>query len=248
MIKITGADQILTLSRGLNEVGRDQLPFTLALAATLTAQKVKANILDVMANRLDRPTPLTMRSLYLKAARKGNPEARVWFKDEFTSGIPADRYLSPQVYGGPRRPKRMESALRARGLIGNDEWITISPAFQDNYGNLKGSMANRILSGLGAAETVAGVTANASSSRRSRKKGNARRFFIAQVEQTKAIWERKATAFGDAIRPIAIITTREPRYKVRVPFFKIAENTTNAHYGDFFMQAIDRTLATIKTK
>lgn len=246
MIQVKITSDFESVNRALRQVGERQLPFVMAMAATRTAQKVRENILTVASSRFDRPTPTTLKSLYLKAATRQSQQARVWFKDEFGSGIPADRYLGPQVSGGTRRPKRMEAALRKRGLIEQNEWLTPTAAFQDQYGNIRGSLAIRILSGLGAAETVSGVTANASGSKRSRRKGNARRFFIAQINNDKAIWERKDTAFGEGIRPVAIITQQVPRYRVRLPFFQIAENTVKANYQRFFSEAIQRALDTAR--
>lgn len=248
MIEIKGTSNVQQLSRALRELGERQLPFALALAATKTAQDVQTKMLGIVNKVIDRPTPITLKSLYLKPATKVKPTARVYFKDSFNSGIPADKYMQPSVYGGARTPKRFEKALRAKGLIGQNQFAIPTSAIQDQYGNVKGSLAIKVLSGLGAAETTSGVTANASTSRRSRKKGNARKYFIAKIDNENAIWERKGFGAGEGIRPIFMITDHAPKYRVKLPFFEIAGNIVQANYAKFFDQAIDQAIATAKRK
>lgn len=238
MLDIRTTSNIELISRALRQVGEKQLPFVFALAATRTAQKVRTALLDKMGEVLDRPTPTTLRSLSIRSATKNRPEARVWFKDTFSHGIPADRYLQPQVVGGPRRPKRLEVALRSKGILGSDEWAIPSKDVLNQFGNMPGALAMRILSGLGAAETSSGATANASGSRRSKKKGNARRYFVAKIKNTHAVWERKQTAWGSAIRPVILFVKKAPQYRPAFEFFKIAEETVAAHYEDQFNKAI----------
>lgn len=238
MLDIRTNSNFEQVNRALRLVGEKHLPEVFVLAATRTAQKVRTALLNEMARTFDRPTPLTLRSLMIKTATKNRPEARVWFKDTFSSGIPADRYLQPQVQGGQRRPKRLEAALRSKGILGSDEWAIPSKDILNQYGNLPGSLAMRILSGLGAAETQRGSSANASSSRRSRKKGNARRYFVAKIANTHAVWERKQTAFGAGIRPVVLFVKKAPEYRAAFDFFKIAEETVALNYPDQFNKSL----------
>lgn len=232
----------------LEEIAK-QLPFALALAATRMAQRVKAGELAVMGKRLDRPTRTTMNSLYVKPATKAKPSARVWMKDAWNSGVPADKYMQAAVYGGARGHKRFEKALIARRIMGANQYAIPSPDIVDNFGNVKGQLVTKILSGLGAAETVAGYSANATNSRRSRKKGNAERYFLwHDLDGTAGIWERKATGWGDGVRPVFVFVDRAPRYRVRVPFFKIAENMVKANYQREFGDALAKAIATARQR
>ena len=248
MIEIKATSNVELLSKALRTLGERQLPFAFALAATKTGQIVKKTLLEELGKQIDRPTPQTLKSLFLKGATRQKPEARVWFKDSFNTGIPADKYLQTQVTGGARRPKRLEIALRARGLLGGDEWAIPSKDILNQYGNMPGALAMRVLSGLGAAETSSGVTANASGSARSRKKGNARRYFIAKIANTRAVWERKQTAFGTGIRPIVIFVKKTPNYRAAFPFFEITENTVQKNYAGQFLKAIDYAAATARPR
>lgn len=232
--------------QALSDLEHKQMPFAIALAATRIAQRVKKSTLTIMAKRLDRPTPTTMSSLFVKSATKSKPVAETYFKDKWGSGIPADRYLQQAVLGGVRRHKRVEEALIARGIMRRSQYAIPADAFLDRYGNASRGLIMRVLSGLGAAETVSGYQANATNSRRSRRKGNAQRYFAGVVDGTHGVWERKSTAWGTAVRPVFLFSDGAPGYRVIFPFFTIAENIVRANYRDEFEEALAHAIRTAR--
>lgn len=244
-MQVKATADIEHLSRALSSLGQKQLPFALALAATKMAQRIQRAERTALKQHLDNPTATTLNSLYVKPAKKGNPVARTYFKDAWSSGVPADAYLQAQVFGGPRKAKRLDNALIARGLMGAGQSAIPRASVVDANGNVKGAQVMKILSGLGAAETVAGVTANATNSRRSKKKNN-KRFFVAKIGKARGIWERKGTAFGSAVKLWFLFVDAEPKYKKRLPFFEIAEHQVEQHYMQEFTSALDRAIATAK--
>jgi hypothetical protein len=229
----------------LDDIEQRQLPYVQMLAATRLAQRVKKGMLPVMKARLDRPTPTTMNSLFVKMARKGKP-AEVYFKDSWASGVPADAYLQQAVSGGLRPHKRFEKALIARGIMQATEYAVPTAPFMNQYGNVSRGTMTKILSGLGAAETRSGYQANASGSARSKRKGNAHRFFSGEVDGTRAVWERKAMGKGDEVRPVFVFSASAPRYRTIFPFFKIAENIVKAHHSTEVAQAFADARATAR--
>lgn len=246
MIRIDASTNVEELSKALRVLGSKQVPFAFALMATRLAQLVKKGELSVMSARLDRPTSTTMNSLYVKAAKKGNPEARAFFKDAWTSGVPADTYLQQVVKGGQRPHKRFEKALIARGIMKPGQYALPAPSALNQFGNVPRGTIMKIMSGLGAAETFSGAQANATGSKRSKRKGNAQKYFAGEVDGTEGIWERKKTAFGDAVRPVFIFSESEPGYRVIVPFYKIADNIVKANRAREFASAMDQALSTAR--
>ncbi|MDD2109285.1 hypothetical protein [Pseudomonas asiatica] len=246
MVRIDAGTNVEELSKALRTLGRKQLPFALALMATRLAVLVKKGELSVLRARLDRPTSTTMNSLYTKAAKKGNPEARAFFKDAWTSGVPADTYLQQVVKGGRRPHKRFEKALIAKGIMDPGQYALPAPSALNQFGNVPRGVIMQILSGLGAAETVSGVQANATGSKRSKRKGNADKYFVGEVDGTQGIWEKRKTAFGDAVRPVFIFSESEPGYRVIVPFYKIADNIVKANREREFASAMDQALSTAR--
>ena len=84
-----------TWRKQMSAIQTKQLPFALATALTMTAGRVGLDWQDEMRKRLDRPTPFTVNSVDVKAARKSNLVATVRIKDI------AAAYLEPFVEGGP---------------------------------------------------------------------------------------------------------------------------------------------------
>lgn len=245
MFKLDLALDAAPITAGIQELEQKHLPFVLALTATRLAQRVKKGELKVMKDRLDRPTPTTLNSLFVKMATKGKA-AEVYFKDSWASGIPADTYLQQAVSGGVRPHKRFEKVLIARGLMRSSEYAVPTAPFMNQYGNVSRGTMLKVLSGLGAAETGRGYQANASDSARSKRKGNAHRFFSGDVDGARGVWERKTMGMGDAVRPVFIFSSSAPRYRTIFPFFKIAENIVKANYSAEFADAFAQALATAK--
>lgn len=233
------------VKRALTQLEREQLPFARALAATNTAMLVQVGVLDVMGQRLDRPTPATMKSLFLKSATKARPAARVYFKDAFTSGIAADKWMQNVILGGRRGHKGFELALIRRGIMRKGEYaIPVNDVLND-FGNVSRGLMTRILSGMGAAEVKAGYMMNATNSRRSLRKGNASKFFVHDEGGVRGIWMRHGRG-GKQARPIFIFAPSAPGYRVIVPFFKIAENMVKANYQTEFELALRQAMATAR--
>jgi len=229
MFKINMSLDTFPVSAGMRELEKKHLPFVMARTATLLAQRVKKGAITVMQKRLDRPTPTTLNSLFLRMATKTRA-AEVYFKDSWASGIPADTYLQQAVSGGLRPHKRFEKSLIARGIMRSGQFAVPTTPFMNQYGNVSRGTMLKILSGLGAAESTRGYQANASGSARSRRKGNAHRFFSGEVDGTQGVWERKSMGMGDAVRPVFIFSDSAPRYRTIFPFFKIGQNIVNANY------------------
>ncbi|MFJ7790663.1 hypothetical protein [Pseudomonas sp. NPDC096925] len=231
------------LAREISDIQRKQIPFALMLAQTrLATKRIKPGIAEVMGKRLDRPTPTTMRSLLARAATKSRG-AQVWFKDQWTTGIPADTYLQQAVQGGARPYKRFEKSLIAHGLMRSGQFAVPNSDLLNQYGNVSRGVMTRILSGLGAAEARRGYQANATGSKRSKRKGNAERYFIGTVGDDTGVWERKTRK---QVSPVFLYTGGAPQYRVIFPFFKIGENIVKAHGQAELASALREAILTAK--
>lgn len=232
------------IARRLGEVAQKQIPFATANALTAIAKLVKQGELDVMAQRIDMPTKFTMNSLYIKAARKTKLEARVWFKDYASKGTPASKYMMSAVHGGARRHKRFEKALIAKGIMQPSQFaVPADGAVLDGYGNVPRALHVKLLSGLRAFGEQ-GYDANASGSARSKRKGNAQKYFAAEIDGTPGIWERDRHTGG--VKPLFVFSESEPKYRVILPFFKIAENIHKANYEREFTKALEHAIRTAR--
>ncbi|MHB2208335.1 hypothetical protein [Methylobacterium sp. CM6257] len=97
-------------------VGRaaKQVPFVAAFTLTNVMKDAREAERKTMRSVFDRPTNCTLNALQVRPATKQRLQAELGFKEGFGS-VPAWKYLGPQVAGGPRKAKRFELALRAKG-------------------------------------------------------------------------------------------------------------------------------------
>jgi hypothetical protein len=223
------------LKKALEQIPAKQLPFAKALIATRVAQKVQKAEREVMKARLDRPTAWTLNSLYLQAATKRTPYARVWFKDQAPAGgTAAGEYLQPEVFGGERSQKRSERALITMGLIKRSQYLVpASGAKLDVYGNMKRSQITQIIAQLRGEQ--------------GKKRGRDRNaYFFGKVEGSEGVWQKVRSAFGDGVKPVLLVHNGSPRYKRQFPFFDVAENVVEANYESVAVAAINEALSTAK--
>lgn len=212
-----------------------QIPFATAVTLTNLAKLVQAGEYKVMARRFDRPTRTTMDSIFVRPANKTKLQAVVGLKDQ-GAGIAANKYLQSAVYGTYRKPKRFEKALMAKGVLKPGQYAVPNKDFLDHNGNVKGSLARRLL------KAVDPNKASAPAGKRTR----ASKYFAGEVDGQDGIWERKRFGKDYGVRPVFIFTDAAPRYSVRVPFFKIAENIIKANFDKEFEKAFERAVSTAR--
>lgn len=227
MSGVTYRVEVEDVRRALRDLSERDAPFITAYALTSTAKDIKAAEVDTMNDVFDRPTKFTLNALYVKPATKKDLVAEVYFKDGFGS-VPAWRYLGPQVEGGARVHKAHELRLIRAGVMQSDEYaVPAKGADLDSYGNMSGSIIQRILSQLHAAEQFAGYQANmtAKSKARAKRKGVGRYFLLrpgapgrANRNVAPGIYYR--AGLRDMVPVIMFV--KPPRYQKRFPFYERA--------------------------
>ncbi|MNO05496.1 hypothetical protein D3C81_2269100 [compost metagenome] len=60
------------------------------------------------------------------------------------------------------------------------------------------------------------------------------------------MWERKASAFGEGVKPVFLYTDGAPQYRVVFPFYKIGENIGKAHGQAELVNALRDSILTAK--
>lgn len=250
-----GREQLASLSR----LEQDQLPFATALALTRTAEVVRDDLRAEIQVAFDRPTPATLNSMFILSATKQNLEARVWIKDngsrsasgrvvqgngKWGKGRAAIKWLTPEVFGGPRNDKGVEALLRRRGVLTQGQYVMPGEKLPlDQYGNINRGKLTQILSGARLFEQV-GFDANATNSKRSQAKGHGRRFFMMYDANRKPFAIAERTGKGRAGLKIVLAFTKRPSYSKRLDWFEIAERSAEAALPREFEKALAHAMAT----
>jgi len=212
------------------------VPTILAKTLTFTAQKAQKAIVQAMPSVFERgATPYTRNSTRLEPATVEDLSARVAVKDRTSSNgtLPED-YLFPQVFGGPRKEKRFERAMRYAGLLqGRERAVLGQGAPVDQYGNLKRGEIQRILT---ATRSAFDPYQNKTASRKSKRNAKKTPYFAARIGKTQGVWKRIGTQ-GE-IEPILIFVTKQPNYSKRLDFEGIARDTAQREFEPTFRRLL----------
>ena len=202
--------------------------------ANIAAKKVRT----AMSQVFDRPTPYTLNSIFVKPAKVASLEAfaYVGIKDWPDKGIAANKFLSPEIYGGQRNLKRSEEALLRKGLLPVGS-LAIAPGKGmklNQYGNIPGSAMVSILSGLKAFSEV-GYIANRAAKTKTKKP---RQFIVFDPpgKGTLGVYERYGTGMRKVKPLLAFI--KQPHYKPRLRFHDIILDEYHAKFAKLFLEKI----------
>lgn len=234
----------------ISELGR-QGPFVAAVSLTRTAKDVQAAIKEEMRTAFDRPTAYALNGTFLKAATKTNLEARIWVKDNpFGKGVPADRFLSPQIFGEQRRHKGSERLLQANGLM-PDGWYLVPAAGAqlDGNGNIRRSQLRQILSQL-KVQGAGGHESRAQNSDRSRRtvaRQGVTYFSLPNGNRglLPGVYLKRRFGHGSAIRPVFIFVSKV-EYQARLKFHEVAQATIDARFPVHFNAELQKALRTAR--
>ena len=182
--QIKGAQKLQRALAGLSD---QQIRKAAAEGLNMAAGRGRVLIKQEMAGVFDRPTPYILNSVTVAPATE--QKLSVWVGPTYlgAKGIEPQRILQAQAFGGRRRDKRSEVALRRAGILprGYQTAVPATPlaGTDDGRGNIKGSFVVQLLSYFQSFGEQ-GYRANMSA-RRMRTINNgsktkaARRFFVA---------------------------------------------------------------------
>lgn len=224
--------------RSVRDVPARLVPYAAATALTRTAKIAQATELPAEMNRVfDRPTPYTLNSLFLRPATAQSLSARIHVKNQSGGGLPQEKFLTPEVFGGGRNQKGFEVALRLSGWLKPGEFVFPARGVaRDAFGNVTGAFVRRILAQI-AGQTKGGI-------RRRRIKGGSAAtksgVFVGDVKGTRGIWQRTGLR---EVKPLFIFSAKTPSYKTRLDFAEVAEKVALEHFPQQFADALTDLLA-----
>jgi hypothetical protein len=211
-----------------------------AVAMTRVSRRVEQEVKEQAPRHINRPTPWTMRSTFVRPAKPNRLEAEVGFKDYAVKGTPAARYLQPIAAGGRREPKPFEQRLRDAGVLAPNRYAIPSGIHPrpNQYGNMPAAEVVRVLSRLKALRSI-GSTQNASDSRRSKRKRAAIPYFV--LNDARGMDDGIYTRLPGSRLPVPAFwfVNRAPSYGVSFPVQEIMQRAFSQHWPAMFEQAIE---------
>jgi len=222
----------------------DQVPYATALALTRTAQFVQKELASEMDKAFDRPTPFTKNGMRVVPATKSRLAASVDFKDRQA------KYLTPEVYGGPRGTKGFERLLQGAGILPSG-WYAV-PAqgvHMDRYGNVPGGTLTKILSQLNALKDSLQHESAEMRRRRNLTRQQGRYFAVipdrpARNRLKPGIYERLGTTRIARVLPIFMFVRQAPTYRERYNFRQLGEIKARQRFPTEFEAAAETAMRT----
>lgn len=246
IVRVT-RNELPQLGRMLRDFGQQQVPSAVRKALDSAASAVKTDLVAGMATAFDRPTRWTLNSLWIQKTTKAAPEAQVFFKGgpnmRVPGGVPAGRYLAPNILGGRRALKSTEKVLAMRPgyIIVPGRWADL-----DAHGNMSEGQMKAIRAQLD-------LRISDASPRRAktRRKGVYRKndWFIVPVGRTKAthpdtyhlppgIYQTGPEFGGAPLLVLAFVRQYPTSYDVRFNFTGLGEASLNRHLPGLLQAAL----------
>lgn len=244
VIRFTVAHNFGRLERMLDDLDRKQLPFATALALTRVAQRTREDLQAEMRSSFDRPTPFTLNSVAVQPATRAKPESSVFFKEWAPKGVPAGRYLRPQIDGGPRGDKGFERKLRRAGLLPSGLYLVPARGAElDGSGNVSKGMIVKMLSALSVLSN-AGSAGNRKGVSRGRRR--AQNYFVVRPGNRSGMRPGIYKQVGGAPPTMVFAMVAQPTYKKRFRFFEVARTGGERHLRREMKAALEYAIRTAR--
>lgn len=130
------------------------VPYVKATFLTNAATGVQGAIKKQMPVAFDRPTPFTVRSVWVKPAQKSTPKAEVYFPESAAnSGKSRREYIRPGTEGASARSQKRSEMLLVKAGVLPSGWVTVPGSYAmrsllDGFGNMKGQYYRQIIRNL----------------------------------------------------------------------------------------------------
>ena len=230
-----------------------EIPFATSNALNTVLFAVRDETMRQLPTLLDRPTPWTMRSWYVRKSNKRTLTAQFGLYASRRRGKVPTEVIGQQLAGGRRQPRSTERRLRAAGLL--RPGYQLAPAKRNwavklnKYGNVAPNLYQQILRAFGLLGGEDGGQAyRANLAKRTEDKdgyvviGGREYFAIANATHLAAgIWARRGR-WGRKIAPV-FLATSEPDYEQRVDLQRIADPVVATRWPAEFRAALAKAIA-----
>ncbi len=235
------------------------LKFVGVLALNETMKFTRTKLGEEMQRAFDRPTYYTLNSMLVQHATKTKLFASVYVRKDGMgkTGNSPENFLTPQVYGGGRKFKRFERALRAASVLPAGWYVVPGPyARIDQFGNIDRGQIIQLLSYFKAFREQ-GFRGNATDQSIARiwKRGHSgkvatfgRRYFALQRPRGKLgpgiymVERNTGSQRLEVPRPVWLFV-RSVRYRPRWQFYRVAEGVVRMRFPLEWKRAVAKVLS-----
>lgn len=258
VVELKGLNTVL----GMLDGHARQVPYATRQALYATASTVRDETYQEMRSAFDRPTPMTMKSLFIsKSKKEAAASATVYLKDrgmggnyagevDVRSGMPEQgsmaQIIGHQWSGGARVHKRMEQAFAAHGLIKGNELLAPGPdAKLDQYGNMSRGQVQQIYTAL---RLHFDPYNNATQSKRSQRNAKAagRMFWSTGMRPRFKVRRGLWGVDGRGSPRLILVVISKATYQRRIDMPAIAQRVINRDWQTNFDTALAKAIETAR--
>ena len=242
-VRHSGAS-IADVAASMRGVQSYMVPYAAATALTRTAKHAADKAVpDAMRAAFSSPVSYTLKSLRTEPATKDSLSARVMVKNTADGGVRPENFLAPQVEGGGRKFKGLETGLRYAGVLRAGQYAMPGEGLSlDAHGNVKGADVRTILTALKS------IRAASSTGKKLRKGGKLKNdLFVGKPRggnRPDGIWRReggsgqgKKEGYG-RIRPLFVFASQAPQYGQRLDFNGVVQRVALERFRPEFEKAL----------
>lgn len=277
---------ILTEIRGGQIMGelKKQLPFAISKALNETGFLVIKDLKEEMNRVFDNPSPFALRSTRFRKATKTKLSFEIGLQDfpgradqkddEDTLNLrvsgtsrgqqtAGNKFLYPQIYGGPRNARSSERRLREIGVMNDNQfWVKGEGARLNKYGDIAPGQIVQLLSALKAfRDSGSNQNYNPGDKKtvgwRKSKNPLAEKLLVIKEYKNKGklypgiykltnpVKSKSGKVRYENVSPI-LIFMQNPQYKKRYDFFGVGQRSFDNKFENKLNEAIQYALATAK--
>lgn len=147
-IRINVHENIRQALRGIAWLHPDKRKKIIAHGMNKTMKSIRSKEQREMQSIFDRPTRYTLNSFYTVPATESRLAVEIRIKND-GNGVAPVKYLAPEIYGGGRRMKGFEIALKGLGVLPDGMYaMPARHAPLDAFGNISGGFLRRLIARL----------------------------------------------------------------------------------------------------
>ena len=229
------------------------MPYVKATFLTNAATGVQGAIKKQMPVAFDRPTPFTVRSVWVKPAQKSTPKAEVYFPESAAnSGKSRREYIRPGTEGASARSQKRSEMLLVKAGVLPSGWVTVPGSYAmrsllDGFGNMKGQYYRQIIRNLQlkTRETRLAKPISAPSMKRAARMGVENEFFAVTPGKNNlakgggwlppGVYRRTGKGGRELLQYLKFV--RKAAYRPRLEVQRIARADVAAHANAHFSAA-----------
>lgn len=195
---------------------------------------------------VDRPKAITINSLFARYAKGESLDSSIEFKVSTSKANYYRHWLASSVFGGPRRDKGLDGALRAYGYLpAGYQAVPTDSIRTDGYGNVRGAYIQQMISFLRIDRSQTQNRARGEMDKKQlRKYRRGKKWWVEVIGNRRGlmpgIYEFQEGGLGKRVKLVFMF--KQTTYRKTFPFFDLAGDYSSKSLLNIVKDRIEKIL------